>query len=196
MRNKLVAGVGVNDSEYQVTRYEIINGKRVMVWVCPFYACWKYMLVRCYSMKCHKKQPTYQCATVAEIWHKFSNFKRWMERQDWIGNCLDKDILFVGNKIYSEATCRFISPLINSFITDNAARRGEWPIGVNLDKRTGKFRAECRNPFKLKNEYIGSFSSPESAHEAWRKRKLSHAKALSKTIKDKDLSEALVGRYL
>jgi len=39
-----------------------------------------------------------------------------MERQDWEGKHLDKDILIPGNKIYSPDRCIFVSSLINLLI--------------------------------------------------------------------------------
>jgi hypothetical protein len=54
-RNKLVYGVGVNDANYNVNKYEIIDGKQKLIWACPFYIKWRDMLKRCYSEVLHKK---------------------------------------------------------------------------------------------------------------------------------------------
>ena len=76
--------------------------------------------------------PTYKGCSVSEEWLRFSNFKRWMEKQDWDGKQLDKDILFEGNKVYSAETCVFVTSVVNSFTSDSGAKRGEWLIGVSL----------------------------------------------------------------
>lgn len=46
--------------------------------------------------------------SVCEEWLTFSNFKRWMEQQDYEGKALDKDLLVSQNKTYSSETCVFV----------------------------------------------------------------------------------------
>ena len=75
------------------------------------------------------------------------------------------------------------------------AIRGECPIGVHLFKPTGKYRANCGNPFTGKVEYLGLFSTPEEAHEAWRKRKHELAQLVAATESDMRVVEALRKRY-
>ena len=70
---KLVYGVGINDADYVVQKYETIvyvNGKRKrrLVWICPFYQSWKHMLQRCYSNKFKERNPTYEGCSVSEEW--------------------------------------------------------------------------------------------------------------------------------
>jgi len=38
---KLVHDIGINDLPYSVTRYEVVNGRRRQIWMCPFYSAWK-----------------------------------------------------------------------------------------------------------------------------------------------------------
>lgn len=90
---KLVCGVGVNDASYAVN--PLINGKQVMCWI---YKKWKSMIHRCYDSKIQARQPAYIGCSVCEEWLTFSNFKLWMEAQDWQGKELDKDILTAGSK--------------------------------------------------------------------------------------------------
>lgn len=139
---KLVCGVGINDADYVVQRKETIgyvNGKhkQKLVWTCPYYRVWTNMLVRCYSTKKQEKYPTYKGCTVSDEWLTFSVFKSWMEKQDWDGKQLDKDLLFEGNKVYSAETCVFVTKEVNMFTTERCAARGEWPIGVNWHKGVG-----------------------------------------------------------
>ena len=197
---KLVYGVGNNDAGYVVKKWEeagYVNGKRrrKQVWVCPYYNTWKSMIERCYSAKEHERSPNYKGCTVSEEWHTFSNFKAWMEKQQWEGKQLDKDLLFEGNKVYSASTCVFVTPMANSFTVDRGAARGECLIGVDLDKRTGRFRAQCNNPFTNKREYLGYFDCELEAHEAWRKRKLELAKELASIQTDPRVAKALIDRY-
>lgn len=198
---KLVYGVGINDADYVVKKNEEIGyegGKRKLkqVWVCPYYRAWKSMLGRCYSAKYQERYPTYKGCSVSEEWLTFSNFKAWMETQDFEGKQLDKDLLFEGNKVYSAKRCVFVTGLVNSFTTDAGASRGEWMIGVRWCKREGKFRSECGNPFTKKQERLGYFTCEQKAHEAWRKRKLELAHELAAIQTDPRIAKALIDRYL
>ncbi len=198
--NKLVWDVGVNDLGYRVHVKEELpkdGGKRIRktVFLCPYYTAWKNMLERCYSEKFLERNPSYIDTSVCGEWLYATAFKKWMDQQDWSGKSLDKDIIVPGNKLYSPETSAFVLKATNSFVTACDASRGEYPIGVNLDKRTGKYRARCRNPFTEKKEHLGLFSTPEEAHEAWRKRKHELAQLVAATESDPRVVEALKKRY-
>lgn len=182
----MVYGVGLNDADYNVN--PSINGKRVS---CPYYSVWSGILERCYSEKMHEKNKTYKDCTVQSDWLVFSNFKIWMESQDWIGKEIDKDLLIKGNKHYSEHTCVFISSTINSFLTNCAASRGSYPIGVSWSKSKGKFVARCRNPILKKCESLGSFKSESEAAQAWLTRKRQLANILADQQSNKIVADAL-----
>ena len=196
---KLVYGVGINDADYVVEKYETIevNGKqkRKLVWYCPYYRTWKNMLKRCYYTKLQERQPTYKGCSVSDEWLRFSNFKRWMEVQDWECKQLDKDLLFSGNRVYSAETCVFVSSIVNSFTIDCTASRGEWLVGVDWNKRAGKFMSRCRNPFTKKSEYLGLFLNEVEAHQAWLKCKLELAYLLAAEQTDGRVAKALIERY-
>ena len=198
--NKLVYGVGVNDLPYRVhVREEVTKngGKRTQktVFLCKYYAVWKSMLVRCYSKKLLERRPSYTGTSVCSEWLYASEFKKWMEQQDWSGKCLDKDIIVPGSKLYSPDTCAFVLQATNSFVTASDASRGEYPTGVSLYKRTGKYQAYCENLFTGKKEHLGYFSTPEEAHEGWRKRKHDLAQLVAATESDIRIVEALKKRY-
>ena len=200
-RNKrLVCGVGVNNADYDVTKHEVIDyadgkRKRKQVWYCPYYRVWQSMLQRCYSEKWQERYPTYKGCSVSEEWHTFSNFKAWMEKQQWEGKQLDKDILFEGNKVYSPEACVFVTRKTNMFTTDRGAARGKWLIGAHWDKEKAKFRAGCNNPFTNKTEKLGIFTCEMEAHQAWAKRKLELAHELAAIQTDERVAKALVERY-
>ena len=198
--NKLVYGVGVNDLGYMTQVMEEVTkngGKRIRktVFLCKYYAAWKSMLERCYSKKFLESHPTYIGTSVCSEWLYATAFKKWMEQQDWHGKCLDKDIIVPGNKLYSPETCAFVLQATNNFVIANDACRGDYPIGVSLHKLTGKYQASCKNPLTGKQEYLGCFSTPEEAHEAWRKRKHELAQLVAATESDMRVVEALKKRY-
>ena len=198
-QKKLVCGVGINDADYVIQKNEVIqvNGKRKqrLVWACPYYRAWGSMLERCYSSKLQERSPTYKNCTVSKEWLTFSNFRNWMEKQQWEDLQLDKDLLVEGNKIYSAETCVFVSRTVNMFTIDRGAARGEWLIGVYWDEDRKKFRAQCRNPFSKKLEHLGCFTCELEAHKAWQKRKLDLSKQLAAIQTDPRVAKALIDRY-
>lgn len=166
MTERLVCGVGINDLSDFTER--VIDGKRV---VCPFYRKWHAMLNRCYSPKPVKKYERYaNCLVVAE-WLTFSNFKSWMEKQDWKGKELDKDIKLKGNRIYSPDACCFVTRRVNQFFS-GCVRDGNLVYGCSYRKDRKKFQARCNNPITDKCEHLGMFSCEADAQIAWKKRKL------------------------
>lgn len=197
---KLVYGVGINDADYVTQKMETIsyvNGKQKqkLVWACPYHQVWKDMLKRCYSAKFQNKRPTYKGCSVSKEWLRFSNFRCWMERQDFEGMQLDKDLLFENNKLYSDETCVFVTRGVNSFTIDCRASRGEWLLGVDWHKVSNMFRSRCSNPFTKRIECLGLFTCEQEAHQAWLKRKLELATLLAEEQTDERVGKALIERY-
>ena len=197
---KLVYGVRVNDLGYIIHVQEYVTengGKRIQksIFKCKHYAVWSDMLKRCYSEKYLESKPSYIGTSVCNEWLYASEFKKWMEKQDWEGKSLDKDIIVPRSKLYSPETCAFVLPATNSFVIASDASRGEYPVGVCLHKPTGKYKAQCGNPFTGEIEYLGCFSTPEDAHEAWRKRKHELAQLVAATESDPRVVEALKKWY-
>ena len=166
-KTKLVYGVGINDADYNVT--QTVNGKQGM---CRFYMAWSSMLERCYSQQFTARWPTYIGCSVVKEWLTFSNFKSWMEQQDWEGKQLDKDIIIPGNKVYGPENCVFVTGRINTLLTDNAAGRGRYPIGVCLKKTSGKFQASIRKYGK--RHFLGYHATKEAASAAYITAKVAH----------------------
>lgn len=189
--SKTYYGVAINDAGYSLTR-KVDSGVTL---VCPFYRVWMSMVVRCYSKKHQEKAVTYAGCTVCDEWLTFSNFKAWMEKQDWQGKELDKDIIKQGNKIYCPEFCSFVTKGTNLFISDNKSNRGKYKIGVSFHKQTGKLRATCRNPFTDRCEHLGLFADELSAHLAWLERKRQLAVILAGMQTDLRVSAALIDRY-
>ena len=181
-----VFGVGINDADYFTCKR--IDGKLIN---CHYYTRWVHMLRRCYSKRCLRLQPTYVGCSVCDEWLTFSNFKSWMEKQDWQGKHLDKDLIVPGNKIYSPETCAFIEQSLNKFANDRAAARGSSMIGACYMESAGKFASGCKNPFTGKREHLGLFKYELDAHRAWRKRKHELACQLAELQVDKRIAKSL-----
>lgn len=198
-KKALVYGVGINDADYAVTEWETVEvdgvRKKKMVWYCPYHRTWSDMLKRCYSESYQKRKSTYKGCSVCEEWLTFSNFRAWMEKQDWKGKELDKDFIVEGNKVYSPETCVFISGMLNKFFLSSGASRGEWMIGVYWNKGVGKFQSLCSNPFLNKQECLGYFDNELDAHLAWKEKKHQLAQRYATKQTDERVIEALLTRF-
>lgn len=161
MSGKKVYGVGINDAGYNIQK----KGKG---YVCPYYLKWRNMLQRCYSKNGYKD------CIVYEGWKTFSKFKEWAILQNVSPESLhsyhlDKDLLRKGSKIYSPDTCCFLSPLLNTFMTNCI---GGNPLkGTTVKKATGLIFAQIKNPLLNKTEYLGTCSTREEGHDLWLRRK-------------------------
>jgi hypothetical protein len=161
-----VYGVGYfGNGEYKAWE----NGKNTRI-----YNTWYDMLKRCYDKEYHKKQPTYKNCTVCDEWLNFQNFARWYEENYYEIEgevmCLDKDILFKGNKIYSPETCVIVPQAINKLFTKRQNDRGDSAIGTSpVD---GKYMVRCHmiNPKtgKSKRKYLGIYDTQEKAFKIYK----------------------------
>lgn len=182
---KLVAGIGINDADYKIT--EVVSGALKL---CPFYRVWANMLLRVYSETSRHRWPTYADTAVCNEWHKFSNFRNWMVEQEWLGNSLDKDLLFPGNRLYSPDTCIFVPREVNNFILTNPSKKGT-PIGVEAK---GKVFRAVGKAWGTQID-LGGYSSAEMAHLAWLTSKRGLANELADRQTNPQLAEALRTYY-
>lgn len=193
---KIVYGVGINDADYVVQMRIREKGEPGKVnWVCPYYARWCSMIQRTCSEDFKAKNPSYVDCALHEDWIYFSNFKAWMEQQDWEGKQLDKDLLVPGNKIYGPDTCVFVDRQVNNFIYESAMKyREECPIGVCYHKDRKKYQATCGSADNVYT-YLGLYETPEEAHKVWLDFKLQQAYILAQRQKDPRVAAALIDRY-
>ena len=155
---KLVCGVGFNDRRYPAK----VNGKSTQE-----YDLWNSLLKRCYSLKTQEKRPTYRGCQASESFKNYSYFHNWCQTQVGFGRegyHLDKDLIFKGNKLYSEDTCLFLPSELNVLLTSRKAARGILPVGVSANGNG--FQAETHHG--TNSPYIGRFNTPELAFQAYK----------------------------
>lgn len=196
-KEKLVRGVGINDSQTPVYKSKMNGGKKEIVGQCPFYRTWSSMLMRVYGEHFHEANPNYRGCFITEDWLRFSTFKEWMESQDWVGKELDKDLLCKNNRTYCPEHCVFLHKKVNSFIQTLSSRRGCYRLGVVGRTTSGSYIVRCGNPFTKKREYIGTFTCEDEAHLAWKRRKYELAQELIAQgyADDTRVAEALLKMY-
>lgn len=148
------------------------------------YIAWASAMNRCYSEKYQNKFPKYKDCTVCEEWHNFQNFAEWYTRQvgyDY-GYDLDKDLLVMGNRVYSPKTCVIIPKEINNFLLLRKGDRGKYPLGVSFCKAKKQYTAYCSE--KSSRNLIGYYNTPVEAHKAYKERKENLAKLLADKWED------------
>lgn len=167
------------------------NGKKTKC-----YHTWTGMLERCYDSKLKEREPTYKECRVCKEWHNFQNFAEWYENNYYQipGEvmCLDKDILFKGNKIYSPQNCVFVPQNINTLFTKRNNFRGDTPIGVQYHKRNNVYISQCS--FGDKQKYLGSFDNPQEAFQVYKEFKEKYVKEVADKYKEyipKNLYESM-----
>ena len=172
-----VHGVGVLGTKYPSK----VNGVKTKE-----YTLWCNMLRRCYSDGFKKQQPTYESCEVSDKFKSYEYFYEWCHKQIGFNNegwHLDKDLLVKGNKVYSEHTCVFIPREINQLLTKRTASRGEYLIGVCLDKTNKSFKAQM-NKNKGKPEHLGYFKTELEAFKAYKTAKESFIKEQASNWED------------
>jgi hypothetical protein len=181
--NPNVYGVGfLGDGEYR-TKENKVRTKSYLVW--------SDILRRCYDANTQVSRPSYQECTVSAEWHNFQNFAKWFEENYIEGFCIDKDILFKNNKVYSKETCCFVPNEINILLSGTNKLKRTLPLGVVEHK--GKFRAQiCLNG---KTTYLGIASTPEKAFLFYKKKKEEYLKFMAYRWKDKIPLSAFVSLF-
>ena len=136
------------------------NGKHV-----DKYVTWHDMLKRCYDPKYHEICSTYKGCKVEDDWLNFQNAAEWIDKNYYEvpgeKMCLDKDILYKKNKLYSKETCIFVPERINTLFVKSDKARGKSPIGVTPSS-SGTYLVQCSNKYG-KSVYLGTYKTEEEA---------------------------------
>ena len=154
----------LGEGEYKMSE----NGKHT-----DEYDIWHGMLMRCYDPKYQEKHSTYKGCEVEDYLLNFQHMAEWINENYYEipGEimCLDKDILYKGNKIYSRKTCIFVPERINNLFVKSDKMRGDCSIGASLTS-SGNYRAMCYDGYG-KNIYLGTYSTEEEAFRVYKQYK-------------------------
>lgn len=189
-----IYGEGFVGSKYK-TYYVNQDGKKVNT---TEYEKWRGLLRRCYSEKERDKFPAYRDCKVSSNFKSYEFFYEWFNKQ--VGSDkgfeLDKDLLFKGNKTYSEDTCVLLPKELNNLLTNNDVVRGKFPVGVYYNVEKKKFIAQVQRGTGIQC-CLGHFDDPIVAFNAYKAAKEEYIKLLAEKWKnsiDKRAYDALI-RY-
>lgn len=159
-----VVGVGVND----VPTPTIADGIPALREHEHHYRLWAGLLRRLYKPPApSRKQDDYQGYTVSDDWKVFSNFKAWIETQDWKGNELDILLRGRGSRVYGADTCAMIPKSLRMQLTVNTKLKSvPLPAGVTLRQPADKSmptQYKVAITYNKKSYSLGTTASIEDA---------------------------------
>lgn len=170
-----------NEKSGEFVRFYFENGKRYLTLEGVYH---HNMVTRATNPNYKNRYPTYSNVTLCSKFSDFQYFAKWCNTQKGFGNigwCLDKDVIS-DSQVYSENTCVFIPPLINSYFATSKVKR-ELPLGVSWSSSENCYKAYC-SQLNGKNKTLGRFEFIEDAANAYIKYKSSLAKDLISLYKD------------
>lgn len=173
-RYSRVWGVGINEKGKHAAQVDGVGTK--------IYDLWTAMLARCYGSS---KTNAYRYCTVDPRFHYFQDFAEWCTEQVGFNESdfmLDKDMLQRGNTIYGPDTCAFIPPEMNYFYKNTKKARGDYPVGVHIEAKSGKYVAQINK--EGRRVCLGRFTTPEKAFHAYKTEKELQSRALAEKWKD------------
>jgi hypothetical protein len=161
-RKRFVQGVGYNSRNLRICdeNYKALNS----------YEKWRSMLNRCFNSSFKIRNPSYLDCRISDDWLDYCNFLDWYDQQYYEnGWQLDKDILFKGNKLYSEENCILVPLEINNLFINRKGDRGDFPVGVTYREKAGNYQAGGGI------NYLGVYETVEEAflvYKTWKESKI------------------------
>lgn len=139
------------------------------------YLAWKNLMMRCYNEKIRHKFRTYQNCVVCDEWHDYQKFAAWYDENYYQTGtermCLDKDIMYKNNYLYSPDTCLIVPQRINMMFM-NKTNKNNTPNGISI-ANNGKIVASYNT------NYLGTYDGIEQAIIPYNKAKQNHIREVA-----------------
>lgn len=155
------------------------------------YSVWVGIIKRCYNKSFQKTSPQYVGCSVAEEWHNFQNFAKWYSSQNTTKEKkyyeVDKDLLFLGNKIYATDKCCLLPIAVNSLFAGSTSETVY--RGVSWHKPSKKWVVQCHiddgnSQRKSNQRYLGTYHCKEEASEVYWAAKTKHCMSVIDKYKE------------
>lgn len=164
--NKIIKLHGVAECDIGVDREDVEVNKA--------YDLYGSLINRVYGKKFLIRNTNYRDVTVCDRWLKFSNFKSDILKMKGFQKSisdkweLDKDLLSVGNKIYSPETCCFVPKALNNLFKIPLEKSDKsLPTNVTRNRRSGKLLVRLQiSPTEYK--HLGSFNTLQEAFPVYK----------------------------
>lgn len=146
------------------------------------YMKWQNMLERCYDPSNPQMEECYKDVTVCDEWFNYQNFAEWAKVQKGYGNrnwAMEKDLLIKGNRHYAPDRCCFLPQILNNQMLKSEKARGDYPIGVCLNKPNGKFIAHLSDHKDSTTSHIGIYDTVDECFAAYKHEKEKKLKRLA-----------------
>lgn len=143
------------------------------------------MLLRCYDENTQTNRQSYIGCTVNPWFHNFQNFCEWCEYNYYEvpgeRMCLDKDILYPGNKEYGPITCIWVPNKINTLFTFNQCTNTSGYPGIAYSEERHKYCASLSSNNNKVN--LGRYETLKEAKIAYKLGKEAEIKRVTNLFK-------------
>lgn len=169
--NPTIFGVGYIGVGMHKSSYDGVKDKT--------YSLWMNMLQRSYSEAVHERFPTYKDCSVDPIWHNYQNFAAWHKGNKYYhpDYQVDKDLIQIGNKVYSPELCSLIPRELNMLLSTGGSLRNGLPSGVRYNAKANLYLTGLSKNGKWKN--IGSYRCLKQAIASYKLEKENYIKYLA-----------------
>jgi hypothetical protein len=100
---------------------------------------------------------------ISEDFLTFSNFKKFMDKNDWQNKTLTRELHSIDNTYYSTDTCHFVCDDVLALVKRKSFASDY--VGLFYDARQDKFRATIF--FRGKRIYCGTYKKADDARKAY-----------------------------
>lgn len=134
------------------------------------YSLWANMMRR--TSGNDKNTKSYHNCSVSDNFKNFQYFAEWCQKQvgySLPGYSMDKDLLSMGDKTYSENNCVFIPRGLNNFYKVRQNNCGLYPRGVSWSKQNKMLQVQVNA--EQGHRHLGFYEDVDTAYKVYKKAK-------------------------